>query len=821
MRLMVKHIHPLLASLLALLLFTNLPGHSQAQGVRPGTAQFSVNRHSATASDLSDPALSGILFFTDCGSWTTSLQITLTADGKLTGQCGSDPPPSNFYDNYRATFRGTVDGQGKLTFTFDVIYEYLSPGKITSQGKEVGWYTETGKTQLTYAGEGKFTSDSVAEGSAKFSYSCKVAYSEPTGNVPYGPGGQCPGSKAIQSSKVTDTSSGNGTIPWTLRFTFGPPLAPPAASQSTSLLLAADLSVDGQEENVSIRYEEPVIVQGTVWQGREVNGKLTYNVNDFALGAQAVVSFDGGVVFTGKVDANGHFEFPFKPPANIAPGRSEHQFTLVASREGATSTEETLDVRLYRGLTPILVSVHSSGSAMLNTQAKVTGSVRTNHAFGVPVSARVAVEDSQGTTVCEGVTDDSGGFKCEFTVTGTLPEVAQRFENVHVRAIPSRQDLYEDGQAVTSLKVVSEGNLSVGVQTDKGVYTPDENIVLSGQVVSAGKPVQATLTLGVDGTQLALVQADGNGRFTYSFRMAGLKRPRKLLPVYEGYHTVEAYAEAKGYADGADSAPVLIAEADAACTPLQFQVGQVAGSPSVSFPVKSELLGSRTLSPGSNLAVGASMDTRAGDRVELRFPLGVTASVRVVVGERSNVRVAKYCLDPKGTIQLRLQTNNPSNVLVRTVSLDKVNVNFSIETPAMQIRSKSTLYYVAVNGQGATTVVVQEGVVQVNDWDGMGAADLQPGQQITVGLEETAVRSKIVPATLKPEPELERILSESSLDILVPGIIGLGLAVFGLGMCAALVLLRFRQRRAAPVPSARPLELPERPLQSRPPDLPR
>ncbi|MGB8648392.1 MAG: hypothetical protein WCF84_24360, partial [Anaerolineae bacterium] len=219
---------------LACLLFALMPGAAHAQGGKTGHVdQLYTVASEAKSSDISS---SRIDIVASLGCMTgdngqAQADIKFAADGKLTGECTSNAGTADNYERLTGKFTtGKVDFQARTVhWELTLTREYRGPRTVSKYGNEIGWFDDTGQIEVKYSADGKLTSDTEASGTASFTVSCTVTYSHPRGDVPYGPGGQCPGSSGDYTQKImTDTGSGSGTVPWGMKLVLDQ-AAPPAS----------------------------------------------------------------------------------------------------------------------------------------------------------------------------------------------------------------------------------------------------------------------------------------------------------------------------------------------------------------------------------------------------------------------------------------------------------------------------------------------------------------------------------------------------------------------------------------------------------------
>ncbi len=204
-----------------LLLLVLMPDSASAQG---GTAMrvrlLNFNEYEKKSGDLNDYDLRDIRLNVTCWAatgWPYGSEIIVVPDGTINSECTS----GNDTEKSTGTLKGKVDFKtGQVTFNAQMTREYRLPFVISDGqrgNKKIGWGTNVGKIQTSYQATGTLTSDKEGKGTISFSYSCSSTYTDIKGDVPYGPGSNCPGSKAKQGDKVgTDTGSGTGTTTWTM-----------------------------------------------------------------------------------------------------------------------------------------------------------------------------------------------------------------------------------------------------------------------------------------------------------------------------------------------------------------------------------------------------------------------------------------------------------------------------------------------------------------------------------------------------------------------------------------------------------------------------
>jgi hypothetical protein len=84
-------------------------------------------------------------------------EVTITALGEVSGSCERTHITARLVDeSFTVQITGMVDADRNITFTYDV--------------SEIG--TPNGSWRISYDGQGKFTSQKEASGTASFSYSC-------------------------------------------------------------------------------------------------------------------------------------------------------------------------------------------------------------------------------------------------------------------------------------------------------------------------------------------------------------------------------------------------------------------------------------------------------------------------------------------------------------------------------------------------------------------------------------------------------------------------------------------------------------------------
>lgn len=215
-----------------------------------------------TSEDLENAIL------TSCFDRKISPEPAITVDmkdGIIDGTCDLTIPDEAGKMRYVARIDGNFKPQGK-DITFTLKSDVLSYGTLRTvkDGKQLGIWDEDQSETTKYTASGAWSGTDIAIGSATFDLSCLIYMKNLEGDVPYGVGGRCPGSRGADPKWQSDEGSGTGKVTWKLDL---------AVDTCGDTLQSFNAKNDSQIKIVSIEGEQKFLDAKVIRNGCEVEAE--------------------------------------------------------------------------------------------------------------------------------------------------------------------------------------------------------------------------------------------------------------------------------------------------------------------------------------------------------------------------------------------------------------------------------------------------------------------------------------------------------------------------------------------------------------------
>jgi hypothetical protein len=289
---------------------------------------------------------------------------------------------------------------------------------------------------------------------------------------------------------------------------------------------------------------------------------------------------------------------------------------------------------------------------------------------------------------------------------------------------------------------------------------------------------------------------------------------------------------ASGYLAGPDGAAYFnVTRTDDGCRAEEMQLSQVAGNVYAQLgDAQSNGLNASaisTLQVGMSVSQGMQVFTHDSSRATFALPLGGDNQAAVAINGRTTIEIGAYCRDSSGKLHIVLRASKPGQVLVKWPP--NANADIKITTPAGDVSSVHTRYFISVDVDGATSLIGLEGTARFTDSQG-GSVDVDAGKRVTVtegqrvsGMIPVAVQGQVDPrlvAMLEPAgtaasfgaSNTSSSTGSGSFDLATysPWLIAAGAGILLLAVVYGFALTRSRSRKQ--VPMSAPPAMPPMPI---------